>query len=176
MKRTAFLLICIFVLLPAACIGGNSDDDMELIYRRNTGKGQEDWDDKVIKVTPDGRGHLLVDAVLNGEVHASLMLDTGSPVVCLTADIAGKLGLDPDKMKDIEEIMVLNGKHKVVRVNLKSVDLGGAEQENIPAVVMLDDDKTVADAFNDGLLGMSFLGKFYFTLDDKNGELILREK
>jgi clan AA aspartic protease (TIGR02281 family) len=149
---------------------------MDLIYRRNIGKAPEDWETKVIKVIPDGRGHLLVDAVINGEVHASLTLDTGSPVLCLSANIARSLGLDLDNMKNVEEIMLLNGKHKVARVNLKSVNLGGAEQENIPAAIFLEDDKEVADSFNDGLLGLSFLSGFNFTLDGNNSELILKKK
>jgi clan AA aspartic protease (TIGR02281 family) len=176
MKKAAFLLIFCFVLSPVARASANSNQEMELIYKRNMGKAPEDWDYKVIKVAPDGTGHLLVDVVLNREVHALLTLDTGAPVVCLTANIARKLGFDLDKMKNLEEVMLLNGKHKVANVYLKSVDLGGAEQENVPAVLFLEDDKSLAGAFKDGLLGLSFLKKFNFTLDDKNSELILRKK
>ncbi|MCX5707765.1 MAG: TIGR02281 family clan AA aspartic protease [Candidatus Omnitrophica bacterium] len=175
MKKIIFLPVFFFILLPMA-YSVTFDDEMERIYRKNTGDAQEDWDAKIIPVVPDGKGHLLVDTVLNGEVHASLTLDTGSPVLCLTSDIAQRLDLDLDNMKDVGEIMLLNGKHKVAHVNLKSVDLGGVEQENVPAVVFLDNDKTIADAFNDGLLGLSFLKKFNFTLDEKNRELILRKK
>jgi len=152
------------------------DDEMERIYRKNIAGSQDDGGAKVVKVVPDGNGHLLADVVLNGEVHALLTLDTGSPVLCLTFDIARKLGFDLDEMKDIGEIMLLNGKHKVGHVNLKSVDLGGARQENIPAVVFLEDDRTIANFFNDGLLGLSFLKKFNFTLNEQDGELILMKK
>jgi clan AA aspartic protease (TIGR02281 family) len=175
MKKSAFLLIFFFALLPIAHSGPTFDQEMERIYRKNAGKGQEDEGTKVIKVAPDGSGHLLVNAVLNGKVNASLTLDTGSPLLCLTANIARKLGFDLGNLKNVGEVMLLNGKHKVAYVNLKSVNLGGAEQENVPAAVLLDDDKGVANTFNDGLLGLSFLSKFNFTLDGDKGELILKK-
>jgi clan AA aspartic protease (TIGR02281 family) len=175
MKKIVFLLMFVFISSPTA-YSVTFDKEMESIYRKNTGIGQAKYDPKVIKFAPDGKGHLQVDTVLNGGVHALLTVDTGSPQVCLSADIARKLGFDPGKIKNVGEIMLLNGKHRVGYVDLKSVALEGAEEENVPAVVFLEDDKTLADAFNDGLLGLSFLRKFNFTLDDKNGELILKKK
>lgn len=178
MKKAGLLLISLFILLPIAYarISSNSDDDMKRIYDRKMtpGEVQDDWDSKIIKVTPDGRGHLLVDAVLNGDVHASLTVDTGAPQLCLTADMARRLGLDPGKMKSAGEMMFLNGKHKFAQVYLKSVNLGGAEQEHILAAVFLEDDKEIADALRDGLLGLSFLNKFNFSIDKSKNELILK--
>jgi len=175
MKKAAFLLIFLFILLPIAyaSVISYGESESERIYKANS--GQEDGDTKVIKVIPDGRGHLLVDAVLNGDVHASLTVDTGAPELCLTANMAKRLGFDLDNMKNVGEIMLLNGKHKVAHVYLKSVNLGGVEQENVPAAVFLEDDKEVVGAFNDGLLGLSFLSKFNFTLDENNGNLILKK-
>jgi clan AA aspartic protease (TIGR02281 family) len=175
MKKAAFTLIFFFFLSPMAH-SVTFDNEMERIYRKNAIQGAGDEDVKVIKVVGDGKGHMLVDTVLNGEVHALLTLDTGSPLVCLTADIAKQLNYDLGNIKNVGEIMLLNGKHRVGHVNLKSVNLEGAQEENVPAVVFLEDDKTVANAFNDGLLGLSFLKKFNFTIDGKNGELILRKK
>jgi clan AA aspartic protease (TIGR02281 family) len=175
MNKITLSLIFLFILLPLAYSGPTFDEEMERIYRKNTGKGQEDQDTKVIKVAPDGSGHLLVNAVLNGDVNVSLTLDTGSPLLCLTANIGRRLGFDLDNTKNVGEIMLLNGKHKVAYVNLKSVNLEGAEQENVPAVVFLEDDKGLANTFNDGLLGLSFLSKFNFTLDGDKGELILKK-
>ena len=183
-KKVALLLIIIFIFLPIVYTYSKTsaiDDDMERIFRENSRENgaseevQEDWDTKIIKVVPDGTGHLLVDVVLNGDVHARLTIDTGAPDVCLTADIARKLGFDLGNMKNIGESMVLNGKHKVAYVRLKSLNLGGAEQENVPAAVFLEDDREISNALNDGLLGLSFLSKFNFTLDKRNSRLILKK-
>lgn len=175
MKKTAFLLIFFFILLPIAYARiitiNNAGDASGRIFKENS---EEDWNTKVIKVTPDRRGHIFVDVVLNGDVHALLMVDTGAPGLCLTADIARRLGFDLDNMKNVGTIMFLNGMHKVAYVYLKSVNLGGVEQENIPAAVLLEDDKGVVNTFQDGLLGLSLLSKFNFTLDGNNGELTLK--
>lgn len=175
MNKVTFFLVVIFILLPITYSSPTFDEEMERIYRKNTGKGEEDQDTNVIKVARDESGHLLVNAVLNGDVDVSLTLDTGSPLLCLTANIGRRLGFDLDNMKNVGEIMLLNGKHKVAYVHLKSVNLGGAEQENVSAAVFLEDDKGVANAFNDGLLGLSFLSKFNFTLDGDKGKLILKK-
>ena len=56
-----------------------SDDlGMEEDQRRKDLKGV------TIPLVPDGQGHFLADVLINNKVHASLVVDTGSPVVMLT--------------------------------------------------------------------------------------------
>ena len=66
---------------------------------------------------------------------------------------------------------VLNGKYKAAAVSLDSVQLGQAQAEDVNATVLLEDSKEIKD----GLLGLSFLSKFHFTLDQTGQKLILRK-
>ncbi len=134
---------------------------------------QADANIRTVPVASD-RGHIFVDAVLNGDVHASLIIDTGCPSVLLTASMGRKLGLDLENVRDALEIMVLDGKHRVLGTLLKSVRLGDVEEKNIMADVLLEDTPEVKRSLRDGLLGMSFLKRFNVTLDQKRKKLIFK--
>ena len=131
---------------------------------------RKDMEGVTIPLVPDGQGHLLADVLINNKVHASLIVDTGSPVVMLNSVFVRELGLDLSQ-SDKGYVEVLNGKHKAAMVTLNSVELGGAEIKDISAVVLFEDSKEVKD----GILGMSFLSKFHFTLDQAGQRLILRK-
>ncbi|MCX5711817.1 MAG: hypothetical protein NTY47_01950 [Candidatus Omnitrophica bacterium] len=93
MKKAILLLILLFISLPIA-YAANSSAEMDRIFRTNSDdnwtpeKAQANWNAKVIKVTPDGRGHLLVRAVINRDVDTLLTIDTGAPELFLSASIA----------------------------------------------------------------------------------------
>ncbi|MCX5711818.1 MAG: hypothetical protein NTY47_01955 [Candidatus Omnitrophica bacterium] len=78
-------------------------------------------------------------------------------------------------MKHVQECIVVNGRHRISHVYLDSFDLGGTVHDHILAAILLDDDPELANAFGDGLLGLSFLRQFNFSLDEKNRELILQK-
>jgi len=124
----------------------------------------------VIPLVPDGQGHFLADVLINDRVRASLVVDTGSPVVMLTSAFIQKLDMDVAQSK-VGYVEVLNGKYKAAAVSLDSVRLGGARALDVSATVLMEDSKEIRD----GLLGMSFLSKFHFTLDQKGQKLILRK-
>ena len=123
-----------------------------------------------IPLASDGQGHLLADVIINNRVHASLIVDTGSPVVMLTPAFIQKLDLDLSR-SNMGYVEVLNGKYKAAEVSLDSVSLGGAKARDVSATVMLEDNKVIKD----GLLGLSFLSQFHFTLDQEGQKLILRK-
>ncbi len=142
-----------------------SDDlGMEADQRRKDAEGI------IIPLVPDGQGHLLADVLINNTIHASLVVDTGSPVVMLTSAFIQKLGLDLSKSNE-GYVEVLNGKYKAAAVLLNSVKLGGAQAQEVSATVLLEDSKEIKD----GLLGLSFLSKFHFTLDQTGQKLILKK-
>ena len=130
---------------------------------------RKDLEGTIIPLVPDGQGHLLADVLINGKIHASLVVDTGSPVVMLTSSFIQKLGLDLNRSNE-GYVEVLNGKYKAAAVSLDSVKLGGAQAQDVNATVLLEDSKEIKD----GLLGLSFLSKFHFTLDQTGQKLILR--
>jgi clan AA aspartic protease (TIGR02281 family) len=131
---------------------------------------RKDLEGIVIPLVPDGQGHLLADVLINGDIHASLVVDTGSPVVMLTSSFVNKLGLDLSQSRT-GYVEVLNGKYKAAAVSLNSVKLGDAQAEDVAATVLLED----SNGIRDGLLGLTFLSKFHFTLDQTDQKLILRK-
>jgi len=131
---------------------------------------RKDLEGITIPLVPDGQGHLLADVLINNKIHASLVVDTGSPVVMLTSAFIQKLGLDLSQ-SNRGYVEFLNGKYKAAAVSLNNIQLGGAQANDVDATVLLEDSKGISD----GLLGMSFLSKFHFTLDQTGQKLILKK-
>lgn len=135
-----------------------------------------DENTRIVPVFADGRGHVFVNVLLNGEVNASLIIDTGCPTVLLTANMGRQLGINLDTSQDAREVMVLDGKHRVRGASLRSVKLKDVEGKSITADVLLEDTLNIKRGLKDGLLGMSFLEKFNVTLDQKRMKLIIKPR
>ncbi|MFA5410582.1 MAG: retropepsin-like aspartic protease [Candidatus Omnitrophota bacterium] len=119
------------------------------------------------------QGQIVVNALLNGKARASLVLDTGASLILLTKNIARALGIAMDeKARSVELQMADGSKTKAQYVILESVKIEGVEAESVGAAILWDTPKD--PSFKDGLLGMSFLSRFNFTVDHKNEKLILR--
>ena len=131
---------------------------------------RKDIEGITIPLSPDGQGHFFADVLINNTVHASLIVDTGSPVIMLTSGFIKKLGLDLSQ-SNMGYVELLNGKYKAASVSLNNIKIGDAQANDVGAAVLLEDSKEIGD----GLLGMSFLSKFHFTLDQKGQKLILRK-
>lgn len=131
---------------------------------------RKDTEGVTIPLVPDGQGHFLADVLINNKVHVSLVVDTGSPVIMLPSSLIQELGLDLSQSNE-GYVEVLNGKYKAAAVSLDSVKVGDAKAQDVNATVLLEDSKDIKN----GLLGMSFLSKFHFTLDEKGQKLVLRK-
>ena len=120
-------------------------------------------------------GHVKVTTTLNKNVKANLILDTGSSLVILSNKIANSLGIDSNSKDSmpVELIMADGRKAKARMVILESVGVQDSEVENIEAAILPEEDS--ASIPEDGLLGMSFLKKFNFKIDQKNDKLILEK-
>jgi len=145
--------------------------EMQKIIERQ--KLEEETKPKGVEFSKDKQG-MAIDAVLNKEIKVSLILDTGASLVVLRKDIARKLGMDLNNIKPDSEIVVADGrKIKAKYITLDSIKVENVEAQNIDAAIMLND---VGDiGFGDGLLGMSFLKKFNFKVDQKEKKLILEK-
>ena len=117
-------------------------------------------------------GHIMVDTLLNHKVKAQLLLDTGASILVLTHGIAEKLGLQAKNYKQLVELKLADGrKIKAIYITLDNVSVQGVEAGKVPVAVFTEE---IADlGYKDGLLGMSFLNRFNFKVDQKNKKLIL---
>jgi len=120
-------------------------------------------------------GHVKVVTTLNKKVKANLILDTGSSLVILSNKIANSLGIDLNaKNATPVELILADGRKTEARmVILESVSVQDSEVENIEAAILPEKDS--ANIPEDGLLGMSFLKRFSFKIDQKYDKLILEK-
>jgi aspartyl protease family protein len=96
----------------------------------------------------DARGHVLLDAAVNG-VPVRFLVDTGDSYVTLTPADARAAGLSPRQLDFNERVSTANGEVRIATVTLRDIRLGQFSVENVPAAVLKNLDVS--------LLGMSFL-------------------
>ena len=122
---------------------------------------------------PDSRS-ILVGAILNDGVKATLVLDTGASIVVLTRKKGEELGFDLSDTKSNVITLQLAGSQKVAArlVMLKSVSIKDIEVKDVMAGILLED---AGIGFKDGLLGMTFLNRFNLKIDLKNMKMSLEK-
>jgi clan AA aspartic protease (TIGR02281 family) len=134
---------------------------------------EEEAAPKKIEFSQDTQ-NIMLPVLLNNKVEAKLVLDTGASTVMLRKDIAKKLGIDTGTdLEPYAKVSLADGKQVNVKlVILKSVKVQGVEANDVEAVILSEEGNI---GFGDGLLGMSFLKKFNFKIDQKNKKLILEK-
>lgn len=115
--------------------------------------------------------HAAVQVRVNGAGPFRLIFDTGSPVTFFSNAAAVKAGLIPPEQARQPSLLGLRG-----RMVAKTVDLGGAVLKDMPVMVL--DHPTIGqisqvDGPIDGIIGLSFYGRFKTTLDYSKGEILL---
>ena len=128
---------------------------------------------KKVEFFQGGQG-IILNVTLNKKVQAVLVLDTGASLIMLRKGMAKKLRINLDKVKpDIKLTLADGRKIDAKYIVLESVKAQGVEAENVEAAIMLEEVGEIN--FGDGLLGMSFLGRFNFKVDQKEKKLILEK-
>ncbi len=151
---------------------GSGDIEKVLIYslKRSDAEPAQGYR---ANMTRRGRHHV-VKAVLVGPTGArrteSLIVDTGASAIVLPQSMTKALGFQENGLRDGWS-QTANGRVRTKRGVLRSVQIGQVVVENV-AVNFIENEALGGNS----LLGMSFLGRFRFTLDDDNNELILLEK
>jgi aspartyl protease family protein len=98
----------------------------------------------------DGRGHVILDAVVNG-APMRFLVDTGASYVTLTPADARAAGLSLRQLSFNQRASTANGEVRIATVMLREVRLGQMTVEDVPAAVIENLDLS--------LLGMSFLSR-----------------
>lgn len=115
-----------------------------------------------------------VNAVLNKQASVTLLLDTGASIVLLRRSVAEKLGINLNDAKPDLKITVADGRQVGAKsLMLENLRIEDAEANNVQAAVFLEETGSVD--FGDGLLGMSFLKRFNFKVDQQSKKLILEK-
>jgi clan AA aspartic protease (TIGR02281 family) len=117
-----------------------------------------------IPVARAGTG-MLVKVLVNGSVSAPFLVDTGATDVLIPAALAKRLGIEPGPETRTKTYRTANGVVTQAAVMLRSVDVGGAVVENVPA--------SISPNMEIGLLGLSFFNHFTYHIDAAAGELTL---
>jgi clan AA aspartic protease (TIGR02281 family) len=117
-----------------------------------------------IPVARAGTG-MLVNVRLNGILDTPFVVDTGATDVLIPASVARGLGIGEDGEKRTKVYSTANGLVTHQTVMLRSVDLGGAVVENVPA--------SISPSMDVGLLGLSFFNHFTYNIDTAAGVLTL---
>ena len=107
---------------------------------------------------------MYVNVRLNNSVTAPFIIDTGASDVLVPGDVARQLGLDLENART-QRYRTANGVIESPVVMLRSVKLGTAVVENVPA--------SVSDHMNVGLLGLSFFNHFNYNIDAARGIVTL---
>ncbi|MBU1147532.1 MAG: retroviral-like aspartic protease family protein [Candidatus Omnitrophica bacterium] len=134
---------------------------------------REELEPKEVSFSKDSQ-RIVVDALINNKINASLLLDTGATTVVLSNRIAEELRIDRGSSdKEDIEVQLADGRKIEARyVVLDSVRVEDAEVKDVGAVILLDAEEDIED----GLLGMSFLNKFNFQIDTLNNKLVLQKR
>ena len=117
-----------------------------------------------VPVARAGTG-MLVDVRLNGTLTAPFLVDTGATDVLIPASVAQQLGIQPGPESRTKSYQTANGVVTHATVMLRSVDLGGAVVENVPA--------SISPSMAIGLLGLSYFNHFNYNVDAAAGVLTL---
>ena len=117
-------------------------------------------------------GHVLVDVLLEGNIKARLLLDTGSTLTFLSSNIADRLGLPEKGSREMVEAITSDGrKQKMALSSLKSLRIGAVEANDVQVAILPQTSDKMP--YIDGLLGVSFLSRFNFKIDYQRNRLVL---
>jgi aspartyl protease family protein len=118
-----------------------------------------------IPVSRAGTG-MMVQVLLNGTATAPFLIDTGASDVLVPKSVADRLGLQTGPNTRTKRYATANGVVTHPVVMLRSVALGGARVENVPASITSD--------LQIGLLGLSFFNHFTYNVDAAQGLVTLK--
>ena len=140
----------------------DSSEPVKLLYP----KGKSN--DHVIPVKAHGEGHFIVEALINGNIKANLMVDTGASMVILSDRLGERLEINNKDFPSMS-FSTAGGRVETPLFVLQSLKIGDAEVFGLEASTNPNFKGRV-----DGLLGMSFLGEFKLEMDQENLKMLLK--
>ncbi len=121
----------------------------------------------------EGHNSMLADCVINENTTAVLLIDTGASVCMLSKKLGDSLGIDTTDPKFQTKVQVADGRSvPAFYTKLKSLRLQHVEAKDVEAVILLED-LPMDVSYKDGLLGMSFLGRYSTRIDYSRKKFII---
>ncbi|MFH0754744.1 MAG: retropepsin-like aspartic protease [Candidatus Omnitrophota bacterium] len=156
-------------------MGGQTANQANKTILRNSGIGPAtismNKDKTVVPLEREGKS-FFVRLKLNNKMSARFLLDTGASAMQISRAMLKKLRLKEDPAKTVPIMLAGGGYVRGHLVEINEVTIGGAKVRHVKAIVLTQDNLGVTD----GLLGMSFLENFIFSIDTKKGELVLEKR
>lgn len=115
-------------------------------------------------------GGWLTEVVINAAWTGPLLLDTGASVTLISPAVARAAGLSIGPDTPVADVQGIAGRTRGSVVTLTSLQVGDIEARGVRAVVV-----DLPTGLN-GLLGNSFLSRYTFTLDTREGALRLQPR
>jgi hypothetical protein len=116
-------------------------------------------------------GRIIVDVTFNGSETARMAIDTGSPVMVISNDLAERLGLLDEGASKIETVARgIGGAVPAILTIIDTVNIGGAEDDFIPTTIT----PSISTAF-EGLIGMDFMSQYSMQVDSRRRVVIFEE-
>lgn len=113
----------------------------------------------------DGHNSMLVDCMINTDTRATLLIDTGASICMLSKKLGEALKIDTSDPRYLSKVQVADGSFvPAYYTKLKSLRIQHVEAKDVEAAVLLQD-LPANVSFKDGLLGMSFLGRYKAHVD-----------
>jgi len=114
---------------------------------------------------------VIIPVTFNGSVTAPMAIDTGSPGMVISVELAAKLGIfSRDSGTLLTEIGGIGGGALSILTIVDSVSVRGARDEFVPTNVMLGISPDFA-----GLIGMDFLTNYTMSIDSRNKVVVFQE-
>lgn len=112
--------------------------------------------------------HLVVQALVDGKVPATFLVDTGASLTTISPQVAERLTPLPGSEGSGVSTLADGRRSKVRTFEVARLEIGRSRQERVRVAVMPAPGRGV-----DGLLGMSFLEHFAVQVDVPAGKLLL---
>ncbi|MBB1306905.1 retroviral-like aspartic protease family protein [Pseudoalteromonas sp. SR43-5] len=129
----------------------------------NKAQSQDDF----VALTPYG-AHYLINTEINNNLSTELMIDTGASVTSLPTSIIEQISPQPLYLGDVT-VNTANGQIVVKRYQIESFKVGSQ-------IIYGFEVLSIENTRGQGLLGMNFLSRFKFNINQQTDELELSAK
>ncbi|MBA6409008.1 retroviral-like aspartic protease family protein [Pseudoalteromonas sp. 5Ae-yellow] len=129
----------------------------------NKAQSQDDF----VALTPYG-AHYLINSEINNNLSTELMIDTGASVTSLPTNIIEQISPQPLYLGDVT-VNTANGRIVVKRYQIESFKVGSQ-------IIYGFEVLSIENTRGQGLLGMNFLSRFKFNINQQTDELELSAK